>query len=89
MQPGEPLPPELPIEKKMELVANEKLQKAGMFMKGQGDKLELWFKEMGDDAKKKVRCVVTAQQSPPAPPRPDPPHSHLPCPPCLHDSSRS
>jgi len=58
----------------MELVANEKLQKAGMFMKGQGDKLELWFKEMGDDAKKKVRCVVTAQQSPPAPPSsPGPP----------------
>ena len=84
VQPGEPLPPELPIEKKMELVANEKLQKAGMFMKGQGDKLELWFKEMGDDAKKKVRCVVTAQQSPPAPPSSpgppplSPPLPHLP-----------
>ena len=94
MQPGEPPPPELPLEKKMELVANEKLQKAGMFMRGQGDKLKQWFDEVGDDAKKKVCCAVTALASLACGRRPKPVPSLLACSlltrlAFLHVSSRS
>ena len=60
VQPGEPPPPELSLEKQVELIANEKLQKAGMFMKGRGDKLKQWFDEVGDDAKKKVHAHTLA-----------------------------